>query len=96
MALKPCPECGQSVSERAEICPHCGFKVRAFKVTRLKKRGWEVGFFVFVFLTLGLYLIIANFSLSALLVEAVISLVVTMILTTIVTDIRKKFYNYES
>ena len=26
MALKPCRECGQEVSDQAETCPHCGIK----------------------------------------------------------------------
>ena len=25
MALIECPECGESVSNKAESCPHCGF-----------------------------------------------------------------------
>lgn len=27
MALIICPECGQQVSDKAEICPHCGIKI---------------------------------------------------------------------
>lgn len=27
MALIKCPECGQDVSDKAEICPHCGIKI---------------------------------------------------------------------
>lgn len=27
MALITCPECGQQVSDKAEICPHCGIKI---------------------------------------------------------------------
>ena len=25
--LQPCPECKQSVSETAEMCPHCGYRL---------------------------------------------------------------------
>ncbi|MBU9720883.1 MULTISPECIES: zinc ribbon domain-containing protein [Bacillaceae] len=25
MALRPCPECGHSVSNKAESCPNCGY-----------------------------------------------------------------------
>ncbi|MCK3655132.1 hypothetical protein A4G19_04965 [Pasteurellaceae bacterium Macca] len=25
MALQPCPECQQKISQRALTCPHCGF-----------------------------------------------------------------------
>ena len=27
MALRPCPECGGKVSDRAISCPHCGVKL---------------------------------------------------------------------
>lgn len=27
MSLIPCPECDESVSDRARACPHCGFPV---------------------------------------------------------------------
>ena len=29
MAIIPCPECGKEVSDKAEICPHCGIKAKA-------------------------------------------------------------------
>jgi predicted amidophosphoribosyltransferase len=28
MALKPCPECGKEVSEKAVSCPHCGCELK--------------------------------------------------------------------
>jgi predicted amidophosphoribosyltransferase len=28
MALKQCPECKKEVSSTAELCPHCGYKLR--------------------------------------------------------------------
>jgi predicted nucleic acid-binding Zn ribbon protein len=27
MALKPCPECGKSVSTKAVSCPNCGYEL---------------------------------------------------------------------
>ncbi len=30
MALIICPECGQTVSDKAEICPHCGIKIAGY------------------------------------------------------------------
>ena len=27
MALINCPECNKEVSDKAEICPHCGYKL---------------------------------------------------------------------
>lgn len=27
MALIKCPECGRELSDRADMCPHCGYKV---------------------------------------------------------------------
>lgn len=28
MALIKCPECGQQISNKAEVCPHCGIEVQ--------------------------------------------------------------------
>jgi hypothetical protein len=28
MALKPCPECGDEVSESASACPNCGYPIQ--------------------------------------------------------------------
>lgn len=27
MALYPCPECKREISDKAEFCPHCGYKI---------------------------------------------------------------------
>lgn len=27
MTLKPCPECNAEVSDSAEVCPHCGYRL---------------------------------------------------------------------
>ena len=32
MALIKCPECGNSISDRAEKCPHCGLPAKFFQV----------------------------------------------------------------
>ena len=48
MAIKPCKECGNQISDKAESCPQCGAKQR-------KKTSWitwGVGIFV-VFLIIG-------------------------------------------
>lgn len=95
MALKACPECGYNVSERAEMCPHCGFKVRADRIARLKKRGWLIGFYSFLLLTIILFIVVGNFTYAALLVEAPISLVVTIFIVKTIIGIRMKFYNYQ-
>lgn len=39
MALIKCPDCGKKVSDRAQICPECGFPIQE-EVTRLKKVLW--------------------------------------------------------
>jgi hypothetical protein len=39
MSLKQCSECGNTVSDKAKTCPHCGAKVR-------KSAWWVVGFIV--------------------------------------------------
>ena len=31
MALIKCPECGESISDKAEKCPHCGLPAKYFK-----------------------------------------------------------------
>ena len=31
MALIKCPECGNSISDRAEKCPHCGLPAKFFQ-----------------------------------------------------------------
>lgn len=28
MALIKCPECGKQISDKAEVCPHCGMEVQ--------------------------------------------------------------------
>ena len=33
MALTKCWECGETVSDRAEVCPHCGIKAPGSKPT---------------------------------------------------------------
>ena len=50
MALGSCKECGQSVSTRANICPHCGIEnptVGFFDVV-----GWIIGLGVIYFIFL--------------------------------------------
>ncbi len=32
MAIVACPECGNRISNRAEICPHCGLQRRFFNI----------------------------------------------------------------
>ena len=31
MALIKCPECKKEVSDKAEVCPHCGYPLRKRK-----------------------------------------------------------------
>ena len=37
MALIKCPECGNNVSDMAEMCPHCGHPIAAEKKAKKKK-----------------------------------------------------------
>ena len=39
MALKPCPECGNSVSTRADSCPKCGFPLNSQQMKPIKEEG---------------------------------------------------------
>lgn len=53
MALLRCPECGKTVSETAEACPACGFKLTSEIVTVQKQKqqaaetlgAWEIATF---------------------------------------------------
>lgn len=38
MAMITCPECGKDVSDKANKCPHCGFKIRVDQISK-KIRG---------------------------------------------------------
>lgn len=35
MSLITCPECGQSISDKAAACPHCGYPLSALKISRI-------------------------------------------------------------
>lgn len=48
MAIKPCKECGNQISDKAESCPQCGAKQRK----KTSWIAWVVGIFV-VFLIIG-------------------------------------------
>lgn len=53
MALVPCSECGKEVSDKANVCPHCGIK-RKKELGNLKgclgiTAIFAVGFFVVLF-----------------------------------------------
>lgn len=39
MALTSCPECSGKVSDKALMCPHCGFPLKQGNSTRKPKRG---------------------------------------------------------
>lgn len=47
MALINCPECARQISDTAEICPHCGFKISEqpefeVKITQLSKPKFQI------------------------------------------------------
>ena len=56
MAIIKCPECGSSVSSKAETCPNCGYKIRK------KKRGIFGWFFLIVFILFNIIMAYAFFS----------------------------------
>jgi len=69
MTLRPCPECGQSVSSAASACPHCGFPLlkgaQSFspKASRSRKAGLD--FLEWTNLAVGgLYLLVLAIGLS--------------------------------
>jgi hypothetical protein len=41
MALITCPECQKKISESAETCPNCGFKLSSEKVKNIKEQDKE-------------------------------------------------------
>ena len=43
MSLIRCPECGNSISDKAEKCPHCGLPASYFSPSRQELSGGEAG-----------------------------------------------------
>jgi uncharacterized OB-fold protein len=39
MALIKCPECGKQISDKAEVCPHCGVEARKELAKNREKRS---------------------------------------------------------
>ena len=35
--LKPCPECEMQVSDKATVCPHCGFPLHSAPISTVRK-----------------------------------------------------------
>ena len=35
--LKPCPECEMQVSDKAAVCPHCGFPLHSAPISTVRK-----------------------------------------------------------
>lgn len=61
MALIRCPECNHEVSDSAEICPNCGYRIKKYSSTIVNNQqstphyyqdvgsyggGWALGFFL--------------------------------------------------
>lgn len=42
MALKECPECGGAISDRAGMCPQCGYPLPVRRRRPLPRTGWLV------------------------------------------------------
>lgn len=57
MALIKCPKCGNDVSDQAEQCPHCSFKMYSNSVAKSFKEWCErvkkLGVFVLVIMIIG-------------------------------------------
>lgn len=57
MALIKCPKCGNDVSDQAEQCPHCSFKMYSNSVAKSFKvwseRVKKLGIFVLVIMIIG-------------------------------------------
>ena len=52
MALIICPECRKKISDAADSCPTCGYKLTPEKIAAIKKKGnvgcFIVGFIIFI------------------------------------------------
>ncbi len=59
MALIKCAECGETVSDQADTCPHCGFPLGRPTIRRLK--AWMINVVAFV---LGIGLVLSYLSRS--------------------------------
>ncbi len=59
MALIKCAECGQTVSDQADTCPHCGFPLGKLTIRRWK--AWLINGVAF---GLGIGLVLAYVSRS--------------------------------
>lgn len=46
MALIHCPECGNKISERAYICPHCGYLQKVYKLQTGEPRTSKFAIFL--------------------------------------------------
>ena len=71
MALIFCPECKGKVSEKAESCPHCGYKFSEDETQQIKEKVQEeekkkqrsnpvFGVLIVIFLGLGLFKLISS------------------------------------
>ena len=43
MALKPCPQCGKMISDKAEKCPQCGLDIKNFPPEEISSDIHDVG-----------------------------------------------------
>lgn len=56
MALINCPECKKLISDTADFCPHCGFKITPEVLEEIKKKqekekkNTKIGCFIFIIL----------------------------------------------
>jgi len=44
MAIIPCPECSNQISDKAEICPHCGYRLQKeihININPTKESGFD-------------------------------------------------------
>ncbi len=63
MAMIPCPECKKQISDNAESCPNCGYKLSQEKIDEIKNEGEKkqnfakIGCFTIIIISAILYII---------------------------------------
>lgn len=53
MALINCPECNKEISDKATVCPHCGYGLNSISVITAHKRSNAIPVFLLICFLIG-------------------------------------------